>query len=144
MTQQPPAPRSISDLRVLTPARVALGRAGASLPTEALLAFTLDHARARDAVHAAFDPVRLVAGLGELGLSTLTVRSRAASRQDYLRRPDLGGRLAAASEQALTEAAGQGGGRLAIVIGDGLSPKAVHAHALALMGHLTAQLAAAK
>jgi len=134
----------MSDLRALTPARVALGRAGASLPTEALLAFTLDHARARDAVHAAFDPARLVTGLGELGLSALTVQSRAAGRQDYLRRPDLGRRLDAASEQALTEAAGQGDGRLAIVIGDGLSPKAVHAHALALMGHLTAQLAAAK
>ena len=134
----------MSDLRVLTPARVALGRAGASLPTQALLGFTLDHARARDAVHAAFDPARLVAGLGALGLPALTVQSRAASRQDYLRRPDLGRRLDAASEQALMEAAGQGGGRLAIVIGDGLSPKAVHAHALALMGHLTAQLAAAK
>ena len=134
----------MSDLRVLTPARVALGRAGASLPTQALLGFTLDHARARDAVHAAFDPARLVAGLGALGLPALTVQSRAASRQDYLRRPDLGRRLDAASEQALMEAAGEGGGRLAIVIGDGLSPKAVHAHALALMGHLTAQLAAAK
>jgi ethanolamine ammonia-lyase small subunit len=143
MTQPPPAPRSMSDLRVLTPARVALGRAGASLPTQALLAFTLDHARARDAVHAAFDPAPLVAGLRALGLSALTVQSRAASRQDYLRRPDLGRRLDVASELALTEAAGQGG-RLVIVIGDGLSPKAVHAHALALMGHLMAQLAAAQ
>jgi ethanolamine ammonia-lyase small subunit len=133
----------MSDLRVLTPARVALGRAGASLPTQALLAFTLDHARARDAVHAAFDPAHLVAGLGALGLSALTVQSRAASRQDYLRRPDLGRRLDVASGQALTEAAGLGG-RLVIVIGDGLSPKAVHAHAIPLMGHLMAQLAAAQ
>jgi ethanolamine ammonia-lyase small subunit len=134
----------MSDLRALTPARVSLGRAGASLPTGALLAFTLDHARARDAVHAAFDPPRLVAGLGELGLSALTVQSRAASRQDYLRRPDLGRRLDAPSGQALTQAAGQGGGRLVIVIGDGLSPKAVHAHAPVLMRHLKTQLAAAQ
>ena len=144
MKSAPPASRAMSDLKALTPARVALGRAGASLPTDALLAFTLDHARARDAVHAAFDSARLVAGLGELGLSALSVQSRAASRQDYLRRPDLGRRLDAASEQALTEAAGQGGGRLVIAIGDGLSPKAVHAHALSLMGHLMAQLAAAQ
>ena len=53
-TPAPPS-GSLARLRELTPARVGLGRAGASLPTEALLGFTLDHARARDAVHAAFD-----------------------------------------------------------------------------------------
>ncbi|MGH6753299.1 MAG: ethanolamine ammonia-lyase light chain EutC, partial [Bradyrhizobium sp.] len=66
---KPPAPssRSLRDLRELTPARVGLGRAGASMPTEALLAFTLDHARARDAVHGAFDTSRLVEGLTNFG-----------------------------------------------------------------------------
>src|SRR5258708_4480971 len=58
---------SLERLRQLTPARVGLGRAGASLPTAALLGFTLDHARARDAVHAAFDHAGLVAGLRGLG-----------------------------------------------------------------------------
>ena len=60
-TPAPPS-RSLRDLRDLTPARVGLGRAGASLPTEALLEFTLDHARARDAVHAAFDAAGLDRG----------------------------------------------------------------------------------
>src|SRR5882724_5141256 len=93
------SPRSLRDLRDLTPARVGLGRAGASMPTEALLEFTLDHARARDAVHAAFDVSGLISGLNDLGLRALDVRSRARDRKDYLRRPDLGRRLDQASER---------------------------------------------
>ena len=75
-TPAPPS-RSLEDLRELTPARVGLGRAGASMPTDALLAFTLDHARARDAVHTAFDAPQLVAGLAGLGLQAGQVSSQA-------------------------------------------------------------------
>src|SRR3984885_5578624 len=115
---KPPAPSSpsLKDLRDLTPARVGLGRSGAGGPTEALLAFTLDHARARDAVHAAFDAAAVTQGLGDLGLPTSEVRSRAGDRKDYLRRPDLGRQLDEASQQALSETSGAPC-RLAIVVG---------------------------
>jgi ethanolamine ammonia-lyase small subunit len=139
-TPAPPS-RSMKDLRELTPARVALGRAGASLPTGPLLEFTLDHARARDAVHAAFDALALISALGGLGLEAIDVRSRAGSRGDYLRRPDLGRRLDQASQQALAQRSG-GACQLALVIGDGLSPTAVHAHAIELVRSLIPQLAA--
>src|SRR5690242_4500779 len=134
--------RSMPDLAALTPARVALGRAGASLPTSALLAFTLDHARARDAVHAPFDAERLAGELNQLGFAARLVASHAADRQDYLRRPDLGRRLDAASVRALTSRGAMEEGRLAVVIGDGLSPRAVHAHAAGLMRELVPKLAA--
>jgi ethanolamine ammonia-lyase small subunit len=149
---KPPAPRSrsITALKALTPARVALGRSGASLPTEALLDFTLDHARARDAVHAPFDAPSLAAALGELGLRTVAVASNAVERQLYLRRPDLGRRLDPASVQRLAGEvlagevpAGEADDKpLTVVIGDGLSPKAVHAHAADVMRHLMPRLAA--
>jgi ethanolamine ammonia-lyase small subunit len=135
-----PALRSLADLRHLTPARVGLGRAGASMPTRALLDFTLDHARARDAVHAGFDAAGIISGLGGLGLAAFEVCSRAPDRRDYLRRPDLGRALDQASQQRLSGHAG-GPCRLAVVIGDGLSPTAVNTHAVALVRRLIPQLA---
>ena len=137
-----PAPptRSLERLRELTPARVGLGRAGASMPTTALLDFTLDHARARDAVHAGFDVPAIVAGLNGLGLEAIEVRSGAPNRQDYLRRPDLGRTLDQDSRQLL-ESRSSGACRLVIVVGDGLSPAAVNAHAVALVRSLLGRLA---
>jgi ethanolamine ammonia-lyase small subunit len=129
----------LRDLRHLTPARVGLGRAGASLPTSALLEFTLDHARARDAVHAELDIPGIAAGLNALGLQTLQVSSRAQSRKDYLRRPDLGRKLDAASQDLLASGR-RGPCDLAVVIGDGLSPSAVNAHAVELLRRLIAVL----
>jgi ethanolamine ammonia-lyase small subunit len=137
------APRPTLDLRELTPARVALGRAGASLPTRALLDFTLDHARARDAVHAAFDANALVAQLAGLGIAASEVHSRAGTRRDYLRRPDLGRRLDETSAEQLASVAGNAG-KLAIMIGDGLSAAAVRAHAVELLRHLLPRLAASR
>jgi ethanolamine ammonia-lyase small subunit len=138
-TPAPPS-RSMRDLRDLTPARVGLGRAGASMPTEALLEFTLDHARARDAVHAAFDAPAIISGLNDLGLAAFEVCSRARKRKDYLRRPDLGRTLDQASQQLLASHGGRAC-QLAIVIGDGLSPTAVNAHATKLVRSLMPRLA---
>jgi ethanolamine ammonia-lyase small subunit len=138
MSDEPARPTV--DLRSFTPARVALGRSGASLPTRPLLDFTLAHARARDAVHAAFDASHLVAGARALGLAVTEVRSRASDRGDYLRRPDLGRQLDARSAALLAHHA-TAPGRLAIVIGDGLSAAAVDAHALALLQSLLPLLA---
>jgi ethanolamine ammonia-lyase small subunit len=134
--------RSLRDLRQLTPARVGLGRAGASLPTQVLLEFTLDHARARDAVHAYFDVSAVISGLDGLGLETLAVSSCAIDRKDYLRRPDLGRKLDPLSQDLLA-------GRprricdCAVVVGDGLSPAAVNSHAVELVRSLLPRLASA-
>jgi ethanolamine ammonia-lyase small subunit len=136
-----PPPRSLRDLRHLTPARVGLGRAGVSLPTSALLAFTLDHARARDAVHAGLDISAIIVGLDALGLTTLQASSQAQSREDYLRRPDLGRTLNLASQDVLASFH-RGPCDLAIVIGDGLSPSAVNAHAVELLRGLIPRVAA--
>jgi ethanolamine ammonia-lyase small subunit len=139
-TMSIPPGRTLRDLRHLTPARVGLGRAGASMPTDALLEFTLDHARARDAVHDGFDVSALMLGLGNLGLETFEVRSLGRNRKEYLRRPDLGRMLDEVSQHRLASRDG-GPCRLAIVVGDGLSPSAVNSHAVELVRNLQPQLA---
>src|SRR6266849_7066982 len=135
-----PSSRSLRDLRDLTPARVGLGRTGSGMPTKALLEFTLDHARARDAVHAAFDVSAMILGLNDLSLNAFDVSSQARDRKDYLRRPDLGRMLDPASQHLLARRDGNSC-ELAIVIGDGLSAAAVNAHAIALVRSLIPRLA---
>jgi ethanolamine ammonia-lyase small subunit len=118
-------------MRAATPARIALPRAGAAIATPAHLAFQLAHARARDAVHAPFDPDALLEGARQRGLTTLELNSAAADRATYLARPDLGRRLDAASRLA-AEAVPRGSD-LVFVIADGLSAQAVASHALPLV-----------
>lgn len=122
-------------LRRLTAARVGLGRSGASQTTADTLAFALAHARARDAVHDALDAERLTADVAALGHAVLRVHSAAPDRRTYLLRPDLGRRLAAGSRL------GAGGAfDLALVAADGLSARAVQAHAAPLLAALAPRL----
>ena len=125
----------LARLRAMTSARVALGRSGAGLPTAPLLAFQRDHALARDAVHAPFEPERVAAALEPWPL--IAVASQAADRATYLRRPDLGRRLDAERAARLEP----GEWDLAIVIGDGLSAPAAHAHAAPVALRLIDRLA---
>src|SRR4051812_19021691 len=123
MAEPPIRPDFATRLRAVTQARIALGRAGQALPTSALLDFQLAHARARDAVGAAFDTEGFSATIG--GRPVIEVASRAPDHATYLQRPDLGRRLAEA-DAAKLEAAGQ---EVAFIVGDGLSATAVQGHA---------------
>ncbi|EPR41606.1 Ethanolamine ammonia-lyase light chain [Desulfovibrio sp. X2] len=117
-------------LKAFTDARIALGRSGVSQPTAAHLRFSLDHARARDAVHLPLDQERLFAELADLGLAVVPLSSRARERREYLLRPDLGRRLDAGSVKALR--AGRPGDAprdVALVVSDGLSSAAIQRQA---------------
>lgn len=115
-----------------TPARIALGRAGAALPTAEVLRFSLAHAQARDAVHAPFDAGRAAAEIERLGLATVAASSAAPDRPTYLRRPDLGRRLSPESRDTL--AALGVSCDVAVVLADGLSATAAHAQGPPLIG----------
>lgn len=119
------------ELRQFTAARIALGRAGVSVPTAPQLAFQLAHAQARDAVHRELDAGALAQALtAQLEMPCVAAHSAAPDRATYLRRPDLGRRLDAASRLAL-----QALDRpvapcdIGFVIADGLSALAIEQHA---------------
>ncbi|MFZ4688400.1 MAG: ethanolamine ammonia-lyase subunit EutC [Polymorphobacter sp.] len=118
-------------LAALTQARIGLARTGQSLGTGAALAFELAHARARDAVHAAFDTSSLHAAF-----DVIDVHSKASDRAAYLQRPDLGRALTDASAGKLTPASAD----IAIVVADGLSATAVMRHAVPLLTALLPRL----
>jgi ethanolamine ammonia-lyase small subunit len=123
-----------SQLRSLTNARIALGRSGGSLPTRERLDFQLAHARARDAVHALFDPDALAAQLGSISQPVLVVHSAARDREEFLRRPDLGRRLAPESRAMVeSHAPSERACDLAIIASDGLSAHAAASQCVPLL-----------
>jgi ethanolamine ammonia-lyase small subunit len=129
-------------LRLATSARIALGRAGGSLPTREWLEFKSAHAAAREAVHYPFDAEKLAADIAALGAEVVVANSAAGDRLTFLQRPDLGRRLDDRSRFALQELGRKCSHRalrdeytfdLVIIVSDGLSALAVHRQAPLLL-----------
>ena len=132
-------------LKAFTDARIAIGRAGSSLPTHEMLKFQFEHAQARDAVHLPLNASLLMEELREklkqnqdqlcpqaldllpekLPLSQQVLNSQAIDRGTYLQRPDLGRLLDGRSVELLKNAYQETAFDLAIVCADGLSSIAI-------------------
>lgn len=115
---------SMKGLLARTPARILQGRVGTAYRTQTQLTLRLDHAFARDAVHAELT-------LNDLGsqdliqrLGLFEVQTQASNKSEYLMRPDLGRSFSSNSrDEILKQCPTQA--NLQIVIGDGLSATAV-------------------
>jgi ethanolamine ammonia-lyase small subunit len=125
---------NLARLRRFTPARIGLDRAGSGQLTATSLQFMLDHARARDAVHAALDFGAIAQSLQDRGWRVVHVHSAAGDRTEYLRRPDLGRRLSPAGRLAIEGQ--EQGSDVAIVAADGLSALAIATNLLPVVDHL--------
>lgn len=117
-------------LKVHTPARIALGRVGTSIPTAAHLAFQAAHASARNAVQSELDVAQLAAALRERWGEPVVAHSCAHNRAMYLQRPDLGRRLQSREPLLAAGLPLSEGVDLAFVLMDGLSALAVERNAV--------------
>jgi ethanolamine ammonia-lyase small subunit len=131
----------LEPLKEFTAARIALGRTGASIPLKQSLAFNLAHAHARDAVYSELDLDKLSEELAQFELPVLQLHSKAAYREQYLQRPDLGRQL---DDEAINQLQDyQTNYDIVIAIADGLSATAVNHHAISLLKILIPQLLSA-
>jgi ethanolamine ammonia-lyase small subunit len=138
-------------LRSYTNARLALGRAGDSLPTHEVLEFALAQAQARDAVHNTLDVESLTLGLKASSFESIAVQSAARDRAEYLRRPDLGRKLNEVSRSAIkdknchpdaerSKAEGPAFWDAVFIIADGLSAIAPQRHAISVLREVISKL----
>lgn len=129
-------------LKAFTDARIALGRAGCSIPTKAMLEFQLAHAQARDAVYQKLDTAHIQENIKKIGLESLTIHSQALDKEEYLKRPDLGRLLSDESRQLLKEYQDQNIQPIdvCIVMGDGLSALAIEENAILFIQSLKVQI----
>jgi ethanolamine ammonia-lyase small subunit len=119
-------------VREQTPARLMEGRSGASYRTATQLQLRADHAVARDAVQSELD---LIANLGQEFIERwrlFEVSTSATSKSEYLLRTDLGRTFNATASSAVRDQC-MHSPDMQIVIGDGLSARAVSAQVPGLL-----------
>jgi ethanolamine ammonia-lyase small subunit len=125
-------PEIVRRIRARTPARLLVGRAGAAYPTSIQLELREAHAAARDAVRAEMD-ARAIFGSSFLEQWKLfEVSTQAASKREFLLRPDLGRHFTESARAEILDRCSKGND-LQIAIGDGLSVPAVAAQVPPLM-----------
>lgn len=129
-------PELIRQVRARTPARLLAARVGASYDCETQLRLREDQAAARDAVRTEFDLEHHLGRDFAAQEKLFLVRTRAASKDEYLLRPDLGRLLSDAGARTVAQEC-PSGADLQLVIGDGLSVTAVAAQVPQLWPDLT-------
>jgi ethanolamine ammonia-lyase small subunit len=124
--QESDLPELIQKIRARTPARLLMGRAGTSYRTATQLDLRKAHAAARDAVRDELDLQRDFGREFLADWNLFEVCTSAASKDEYLLRPDLGRHFDQPARKEILQECPRGCD-LQIAIGDGLSVTAVRA-----------------
>jgi ethanolamine ammonia-lyase small subunit len=131
-TSTKPLAKWAQDIRARTPARILAGSAGPSYRTITQLELRRDHASAVDAVHAEVDLARDFPSEFREHWKLFEVQTQAATKEEFLLRPDLGRRLSIPGREEVIRRC-PSGANIQVVIGDGLSAAAVVAQTPALL-----------
>ncbi len=115
------------NLRSLSKARIALGNSGGSLPTKEVLSFQEDHAFTKDAIYSKLNEKELLEELRKFDLPLFQFQTKVSDKQEYLKRPDLGKKLAENSE------AEKGNFDILFILTDGLAADAINERAISLL-----------
>ncbi|MBR3034115.1 MAG: ethanolamine ammonia-lyase subunit EutC [Firmicutes bacterium] len=135
LLEDPLDPEALERMKKRTTARIGVGKAGARLKTQTLLALRADHARAQDSVFADVDP----AFIEKLGL--LSIESQAGDRNTHITRPDLGRKICPKGVEALRQHC-EMSPDVQIYASDGLSSAAIEANLEKILPVLTEGLQA--
>lgn len=119
-------PEIIRKIRARTPARILMGRAGASYRTSTQMDLREAHAAARDAVREELDVQKVFGASFARQWQLFETRTQAIGKEEYLLRPDLGRHFDRASQDEIRKLC-LPESDLQIAIGDGLSVPAVAA-----------------
>jgi ethanolamine ammonia-lyase small subunit len=126
-------------LKKFTNARINLGLAGNSLPTDKVLALRMAHALAKDALYTELDVATIEEEIKTIGLDSLVVQSKISSKNEYLINPNKGRLLDPFSSENLINCFKKSAD-VCIIIADGLSAEAVNSQAVKLIQHLITKL----
>ena len=110
------------ELKRRTPARLAVGRAGARYRTLTQLRMRADHAAAQDSVFSMVDDAFVEKQ------SYVRVQTLCENKDQYLTRPDLGRRFGPEAQETIRRTFGTNP-KVALVVGDGLSSAAIQSNA---------------
>lgn len=135
LLEDPLDPEALERMKKRTTARIGVGKAGARLKTQTMLALRADHARAQDSVFADVDP----AFIERLGL--LSIESQAGDRNTHITRPDLGRKICPKGVEALRQHCKMSPD-VQIYASDGLSSAAIEANLEKILPVLTEGLQA--
>lgn len=126
-------------LNSYTFARVNLPKSGFAIGMSEVLAFRADHAAARDAIFTPFDIPKIQAAINDIYSECVTIASKAQTKEDYLKRPDLGKLPDSEGVQLLTQNTLKKKD-IVIVVTNGLSATAVNENAGPFLSYLIPKL----